>query len=208
MNVGDMEHGSVTADKGSAAYGSTVTLTVKPEEGYTVGTVTVTDRNGKAVEGTDNGDGTYSFPMPNDAVTVTVTAVFNCDGASDCPSEKFTDVDQNKRYHEGVDYAILKDLMKGTGLAAFEPETFATRGMAVILHRYAEYKGYDLTADAGLTGYTDADSVSVWASTAMPWAVGKGLIGGTSETDLTPAGKSTRAQVATILMRFCEKIVK
>lgn len=80
--------------------------------------------------------------------------------------------------------------------------------MAVILYSYASYKGYDMSNLSDLTSYTDAGSVSGWASNAMRWAVADGLIVGTSATTLAPVGNSTRGQVATILMHFCEDVAK
>ena len=76
--------------------------------------------------------------------------------------------------------------------------------MAAILYRYAQLKGYDVSTKAYLSGYTDAASVGAYAIDAMAWANGAELITGTSTTTLSPAGNATRAQVATILMRFCE----
>ena len=80
--------------------------------------------------------------------------------------------------------------------------------MAAILYRYAQFKGYDVSAKADLSTYIDAADVSAYATDAMAWASQTGLITGTSATTLSPAGQATRAQVATILMRFCENIAK
>ena len=79
--------------------------------------------------------------------------------------------------------------------------------MAVILYRYAQYKGYDTSASNSLNGYTDVGGVSSWALTAMQWANAEGLINGTSSTTLSPTSGATRAEVAQILMRFCENFV-
>ena len=80
--------------------------------------------------------------------------------------------------------------------------------MAAILYRYAQFKGYDVSAKADLAVYTDAESVGAYATDAMAWANGAGLITGTSTTTLSPAGNATRVQVAAILMRFCEHVAK
>ena len=80
--------------------------------------------------------------------------------------------------------------------------------MAAILYRYAQYKGYDVTASGDLSGYTDAGAIRPYAEAAMAWANGAGLITGVSDTTLQPRGNSTRAQVATILMRFCQKVAE
>ena len=74
--------------------------------------------------------------------------------------------------------------------------------LAVILQRYAKLCGYDVSQQAELASYADADAVSGWAQNAMRWALATGLIQGRSQTTLAPAGTATRAEVATILMRF------
>ena len=79
--------------------------------------------------------------------------------------------------------------------------------LAAMLYRYAKLKGYDASASAARTGYTDASSVSGWAKEAMQWAVGTGLIQG-SGNRLTPKTNANRAQIATILMRFMQKSAK
>ena len=72
--------------------------------------------------------------------------------------------------------------------------------------RYAEAKGYDVSASADLSGYTDAGDIAGYAQTAMAWANGAGLVTGTSDTTLSPTGSAVRGQVATILMRFLEHV--
>ena len=76
--------------------------------------------------------------------------------------------------------------------------------MAAILYRYAQFKGYDVSTSGSLGGYADASDISAYAATAMQWANGEGLINGVTGTTLDPQGSATRAQVATILMRFCQ----
>ena len=80
--------------------------------------------------------------------------------------------------------------------------------MAAILYRYAQYKGYDVTASNDLSSYTDAPQISEYAITAMQWANVEGLITGNTNTTINPKGNATRAEVATILMRFCENIAQ
>ena len=79
--------------------------------------------------------------------------------------------------------------------------------LAAILFRYAKQMGYDVSKSVALTGYSDAASVSAYATEAMRWAVANGLIQG-SNSKLNPKGSATRAQVATILMRFMELYAK
>jgi hypothetical protein len=80
--------------------------------------------------------------------------------------------------------------------------------MATMLYRYATYKKYDVSASDSLSSFKDAGDISNWALTAVKWAVAGGLIQGVSDTTLNPRGKATRAQVATILMRFIENSEK
>lgn len=265
------KNGSFTVSDKYASAGKTVKVTPKANEGYVVDQVTVTDKNGNNITVTQNADGTYSFVMPaKSAQPVDVKVTFKEEEQVHvCPSEKYTDVNTEAWYHEGVDFAIENKLMVGTGENIFSPNGITTRAqlvtilyrldgepavtkdipfadvpadqwytdavnwaaangivngygdgkfgpddtitreqMAAILYRYASYKGYSVSDLANLTGYTDAASVNEWASTAMRWAVAEGLIEGTSATTLAPSGDSTRAQVATILMRFCEGVVK
>ena len=76
-----------------------------------------------------------------------------------------------------------------------------------MLYRYAQNKGYDVTASADLSGYPDAGQIQSWAQEAMTWAVAEGIVEG-MDGNLNPAGHATRAQIATILMRFCEGVAK
>ena len=80
--------------------------------------------------------------------------------------------------------------------------------MACMMYRYAEYKGKDVSASDNLAGFSDAGKVSSWAQKEMKWAVGSGLINGRTTTTLVPQGTATRAEAATVLMRFNENIVK
>jgi hypothetical protein len=80
--------------------------------------------------------------------------------------------------------------------------------MAKILMNYAGYKSYNVTATADLSAYADANEISAWAEAAMKWANAEGLITGVTETALVPSGRAVRAQVAAILMRFVENVVK
>lgn len=121
----------------------------------------------------------------------------------------FTDVAADQYYANAVAWAAQNGIVSGTTATTFAPNNAITREqMAAILYRYAQFKGYDVSAKADLSVYTDAASVGAYAVDAMAWANGAQLITGTSSTTLSPAGNATRAQVATILMRFCENIAK
>ena len=121
----------------------------------------------------------------------------------------FTDVAADQYYANAVAWAAQNGIVSGIDATTFAPNNAITREqMAAILYRYAQFKGYDVSAKADLSVYTDAAQVSTYATDAMAWANGAELITGTSATTLSPAGNATRAQVATILMRFCENIAK
>lgn len=108
-------------------------------------------------------------------------------------------------------WAAENSIVNGYGNSLFGPDDLITREqMAAILWRYAKYAGYDVSIgeDTNILSYDDALSVSEYAVPAMQWACGDGIINGTSATTLSPQGNATRAQVAAILHRFCEKLGK
>lgn len=116
---------------------------------------------------------------------------------------RFEDVIPGTWYEKAVIWGDEIGLVIGYDENTFGPDDPITREqIAVILHRYAAYKHYDLSATADLSVYNDLDEVSDWAISAMKWAVGNGIIKGASATELDPVGYATRAQVATLLMRL------
>jgi hypothetical protein len=99
--------------------------------------------------------------------------------------------------------------VKGISATRFDPDADVTREQsATLLLRYAGFKKYDVSAKDDLAAFTDAGSVSGWAKDAVQWAVGAKLIQGVTTKTIVPQGNATRAQVATILMRFCENVAK
>ena len=117
----------------------------------------------------------------------------------------FTDVASGDWYANGVAWASVNGIVTGYGDGRFGPNDPITREqMAAILYRYAGFAGQSTTGQADLSGYTDAGQISPYAAEAMSWAVDRGLITGVSADTLAPGGSATRAQVATILMRFCQ----
>ena len=106
-------------------------------------------------------------------------------------------------YAAGQKWAMDNGISDGTNM----PGVITREQLATILYRYAKQKGYDVSKSAALTAYSDAGKVSGYAAEAMQWAVAEGLLQG-SNGKLNPQGSATRAQVATILMRFMEKIAK
>lgn len=142
-----------------------------------------------------------------------VTILYRLEGSPDLSNENlgypYADVDANAYYADAVYWARQNGIVSGMSAEQFAPNNAITREqMAAILYRYAQFKGYDVSAKADLSVYTDAAQVSTYATDAMAWANGAQLITGTSQATLTPAGNAIRAQVATILMRFCENIAK
>lgn len=120
-------------------------------------------------------------------------------------SSAFTDVADGAWYADAVTWAAENGIVGGYGGGLFGPEDNITREqLAAILYRYAQTKGYDTASGADLSAYGDASDVSSWAIPAMQWACGTGVIMGVTESTLLPQGSATRAQVATMLMRFCE----
>ena len=115
----------------------------------------------------------------------------------------YTDVPEGMYYSSAVAWADGNGIVTGYADAAFAPGRDITREeMAVVLYRYARYKGLDVTASTDLGRYTDADSISAYAQEAMAWTTDYGLVTADTTGALTPKGYATRAQVATILQRF------
>ncbi len=114
----------------------------------------------------------------------------------------FADVADDTWYTDAVIWAYNAEVVKGISETAFAPNANITREqIATILYRYA---GAEVVEEDSLKGFTDAGKVSAWAVDAMNWAVSVGLINGVAEGELAPQGNATRAQIATILMRYCE----
>ena len=149
---------------------------------------------------------------PNATTTrgMIVTMLYRLEGEPRISSGSvFDDVDAGMYYADAVAWASQNDIVTGYDEATFGPNNAITREqMAAILYRYAQYKGYRTTADADLSGYVDADSVSSYALASLQWAHAAGLVTGTSSNTLTPDGSATRAQVATIFMRFMEDVAE
>ena len=264
VSVSSVSNGSVTVSPKNASKGATVTITVAPDEGYELDTLTVTDKDGNNIRLTNAGDGKYTFTMPDSRVTVNatftevedvpeqvgpftdvntddwfaeavqymldnemmngasattfgpnttttrgmiVTILYRLEGEPDAAASSFTDVASNMYYADAINWAAANGIVNGITTTTFGPDNAITREqMAAILYRYAQYKGYDVTASNDLGSYTDASQISAYATTAMQWANAEGLITGNTTTTINPIGNATRAEVATILMRFCENI--
>ena len=164
-------------------------------------------------QGIMNGVGDNLFAPNNETTRAQlVTMLYRLEGQpalGDNLDYPFSDVAADSWYGSAVYWAREHGIVTGVSETTFAPDKVLTREqMAAILYRYAQYKEYDVTASADLSGYTDAGEIMTYAQPAMAWANAAGLIGGTSATTLSPAGSAVRGQVATILMRFMENVAE
>ena len=197
-SVGD--HGSLTVDR-YATEGEKVTITVTPDEAYLLDDLSVT-ANGKDVELTAGGDGTYTFTMPSADVKITATFAEDPDWTPDEPEEPATDVSDlfidiapDAWYKDAVQYAYDNGLMTGVSATEFAPEQTTTRAMIVsILARLENVT----TAEAA--GFADVDDE--WYATAVNWAANVGVVNGYEDNTFQPNTAITREQLAAILMNY------
>ena len=151
---------------------------------------------------------------PNTPMTraMLVTVLWRYEGQPDEGRNTFGDVPDGKWYTKAVAWAAENGIVTGVGGNRFDPDGNITREqLAAVLYRYSGSKGFDTSKTGNLNAFSDAAKVSNWALTAYSWAVGEGLISGNvinGETLLDPQGNATRAQVATILMRFIKNIAE
>ena len=190
ITLNDSDNGTITSDRTTARQGTTVTLTVSPDDGYAVNTVTVTDFFGNRVEVSRNSDGTYSFLMPYSQVTVSVTF------AAEDPVV-FTDVPAGEWYYNAVYWAVENGVTDGTSDTLFSPGRDVTRAeMVTFLWRAAGSPEPTTTVNP----FEDVSS-SAYYYDAVLWAVENGITDGVSDTEFDPDGKCTRAQMVTFLWR-------
>ena len=157
-----------------------------------------------------NGTSLTTFEPESDMTrAMLVTVLWRLDGKPAPKSaNSFRDVPGGQWYTEPVAWAAENGIVNGVGDNKFDPEGNITREqMATILYRYAQFKGIDASKRGDLSVFPDGSKVEKWAKDAMQWTVAEKLIGG-SDGMLLPQGSATRAQVATILMRYVENIVK
>lgn len=155
-------------------------------------------------------NGTSATMFQPDAKTtrgMIVTMLYRLEGEPSANASAFTDVAADEWYADAVGWAAANGVVNGVSETAFAPDAPITREqMAAILYRFADWKDYDVSASQDLSAYSDAAQISAYAQTAMQWTNAEGLITGNTTTTLNPQGEATRAEVATILMRFCESI--
>lgn len=154
-----------------------------------------------------NGSGANAFaPQEKTTRGMVVAMLYRYEDSpqvsAQCP---FQDVAAGKYYRNAVIWAAENELVGGLGGERFGPDEAVTREqLAAILYRYANYKGYDTQKSAELTKFIDSSDIGSYAVKAVKWAVAEGILSGVSASELQPKGFAVRAQVAAILMRFCE----
>ena len=149
------------------------------------------------------GDGQFA-PNATTNRAMVVTILYRLAGEPDVSGDLgFTDVAPGLWYTDAVTWAAQKGIVNGISETEFSPAGDLTREqLATVLYRYAESMGYDVSASADLSGFPDAGDIQSYAKEALSWAVAEGLLQGFEDDSLQPGGTATRAQIATILMRF------
>lgn len=141
-----------------------------------------------------------------------VTILHRLEGNPEAEWSNFPDVSRQEYYAPAVDWAYANGIVSGYGgneSGTFGPGNPITREqLASILYRYAERKGKDMTIRGDLNGFADRDAISDYARDTVAWAVGVGLISGMGDGSINPGGTASRAQVATILTRYCQNIME
>ena len=193
----DIRNGTVTANRRYAERGDTVTITVKPDDGFKLDDLTVTDKNGNELKLTDKGNGKYTFKMP--AGKVTVSATFAPEKTA---ADYFADVPANSYYADAVLWAAKNGITGGIGNGLFGPNQPCTRAQIVtFLWRAAgspEPKTMSSFADVSMDAYY---------AKAVAWAVENGITTGTGDGKFSPDATCTRAQSVTFLFRAIGKLV-
>lgn len=192
--VSDGAHGSVTVSPKSASKGSTVTVTVTPDKGYALETLAVTDKNGNALDLTDQGGGQYTFTMPSGPVTVAAT--FMDDNTM---LNYFVDVPAGAYYYDAVLWAAEGGIVTGTDAVHFSPAASCTRAQLVtFLWRAAGSPVVNYAMN-----FNDVDSGAYYAE-AVRWAASEKVVEGTTAETFAPDAAVTRAQMVTMLYRFAK----
>ena len=153
-------------------------------------------------------DNTFS-PKANTTRGMVVTVLYRLENQPSTSAASFTDVASGAYYANAVAWANANGIVSGYGSGKFGPNDKVTREqLAAILYRYAQYKKYDVSVgeDTNILSYNDAQSISTYAIPAIQWACGAGVVTGKSGSKLDSKGNATRAEVAAMLMRFCENV--
>ena len=191
ITVKDSKNGDVIASHKSAAKGTTVILTVDPDKGYVLDTLTVLDGNNKDLKLTEK-NGKYTFTMP--ASKVTVAATFK----ASAPTGKnpFIDVPAGSYYEDAVVWAVEKGITSGTSAVTFDPNGICTRAQAVTFL----WRAAGSPAPKSMNSFADVPADAYYAK-AVAWAVENGITSGTGGGKFSPDATCTRAQIVTFLYR-------
>lgn len=243
ITIKDSRNGKITVSDINAEYGDSVYIYVKPETGFALGELSITDSEGVSVKPVKVSENKYLFTMPKE--NVTIEAIFKID----LRMLPFGDVSLGSWYYDAIFYVYTNGLMEGVDSSSFNPDGTMTRAMIwAVLARidgvsYITGSNWQTYARSwamnndisdgtnpndpvtreqlvtmlwrfvgepysygGLTGWSDASSVSDWAREAMSWAINDGIITGITSSTIGAKSTATRAQCATILMRFFEAI--
>ena len=188
---GKTENGTVTVSTKNATSGSTVTITVKPDDGFKLDELTVIDKNGNELKLTDKGNGKYTFTMP--ASKVEINAAF----VKKVETSPFSDVSTSAYYYEAVKWAQKKGITGGIGNGLFGPNQPCTRAQIVtFLWRAAGSPVVNYAMNM-----SDVPEGSYYAE-AVRWALSEGITTGTTENTFSPDSEYTRAQAVAFLFRY------
>ena len=190
VNPGEPDNGSIAVDPKHPAKGSTVIITVEPDEGYELDEITVTDKDGNALKLTDKGDGKYSFTMPSGKVDIDATFKKLAE------TSPFADVSTDAYYYEAVKWAAENNITGGIGNGLFGPELTCSRGQIVTFL----WRAAGSPEPKALSTFTDVAADAYYAK-AVAWAVENGVTNGTSATTFSPDDPCTRGQAVTFLWR-------
>ena len=184
-------NGSVSSNAKNAASGSTVTITVKPDSGYQLETLAVTDHRGNALKLTDQGNGTYTFTMPSGQVDVKATFTQAADETS-----PFDDVSKDDYYYDAVKWAADSGITGGVGGSLFGSDQSCTRAQIVTFL----WRAAGSPEPKGAADMTDVPQDAYYAK-AVAWAMENGITSGTGADRFNPHAACTRAQGMTFLFR-------
>ena len=195
VTPGSAENGEITVSPKRASKGSTVTVTVTPDEGYELDTLTVRDKDGNEIEVINNGDGTYTFKMP--ASTVDIEATFKEAEEEPSPADDFpfVDVPEDAYFRKAVEWALENGVTGGTSPTTFSPKAPATRAQTITFLWAAAGAPEPETTENPFKDISESD----YFYKAVLWAYENGITAGISEDEFGPEVTVTRAQVATFL---------
>ena len=189
-------NGSVTVSPKNASKGDRVTVTVKPDAGYVLGSLEVKDANGNTLSLTDKGNGKYTFTMPASKVEVNATFV------KEVETSPFSDVSTSAYYYEAVKWAQEKGITGGIGNGLFGPNQPCTRAQIVTFL----WRAAGSPEPKAMGSFADVSTDAYYAK-AVAWAVENGITTGTGDGKFSPDATCNRAQSVTFLFRAIGKLV-